>query len=95
MKKTLTLVALASVITFSALAKETPVMTLNEAESTKIEQQIEHQDRNENKLGAQSGSGSQIRTQTQTRTGMENMQPYPKMQNQMQNQSRMGGGHSH
>lgn len=110
MKKTLTLVALAGVITFSSLANETPVMTQvqNEAESTKIEQRVEHQNMqmnmNENKFGAESGSGLQTRTQTKTRSGMENMQMQnpmrtmqmqgTQMQPQMQNNSRMGGSRS-
>lgn len=106
MKKTLTLVALAGAITFSALANQTPVMTQvqNEAESTKIEQHVEHQYMNENKFGAQSGNGLQTRTQTQTRSGMENMQMQnpmrtmqmqgTQMQPQMQHNSRMGGSRS-
>jgi hypothetical protein len=43
--KTLTLVALLSFATFSAMAEEIPLMTQtqNQAESTKIQQQIERQ----------------------------------------------------
>lgn len=103
MKKTLTFVALLSLVTVSAIAEEIPMMTQtnNQGESTRIQQQVERQNmqanRYENKSGTQNASGSQVqtRTQTQTRTQMQTMQMQGiQMQPQMQHNSRMGGGRS-
>jgi hypothetical protein len=71
--KTINLVALLSLITFSAIAEETPLMTQtqNQGQSTRIEQQAERQNMqtnmNENKLGEQVGTGSQNRIRTHQR----------------------------
>ncbi len=70
--KTLTLVALLSFATFSAMAEETPLMTQtqNQAESTKIQQQEERQTMQSNMYGKklEVGNGTGVKTQTQTRT---------------------------
>jgi hypothetical protein len=72
--KTLTLVALLSIATFSAMAEETPLMTQtqNQAESTRIQQQEERQTMQSNMYGKKSdvenGTGIKTQTQTQTRT---------------------------
>lgn len=70
--KTLTLVALLSFATFSAMAEETPLMTQtqNQAESTRIQQQEERQMMQSNMYGKKSdvGNGTGVKTQTQTRT---------------------------
>ncbi|MDP3588709.1 MAG: hypothetical protein Q8R58_11705 [Sulfuricurvum sp.] len=70
--KTLTLVALLSFATFSAMAEETPLMTQtqNQAESTRIQQQEERQMMQSNMYGKKSDmeNGTGVKTQTQTRT---------------------------
>lgn len=72
--KTLTLVALLSFATFSAMAEEIPLMTQtqNQAESTKIQQQIERQnmqnEMNRKNAEMQDGKGLQVKTQTRTQT---------------------------
>lgn len=70
--KTLTLVALLSFATFSAMAEETPLMTQtqNQAESTRIQQQEERQTMQSNMYGKKSDmeNGTGVKTQTQTRT---------------------------
>lgn len=75
--KTLTLVALLSFATFSAMAEETPLMTQtqNQAESTRIQQQEERQTMQSNMYGKKSdmenGTGVKTKTQTRTRTQLQ------------------------
>jgi len=73
--KTLTLVALLSFATFSAMAEETPLMTQtqNQAESTRIQQQEERQMMQSNMYGKKSDveNGTGVKTQTHTRTQLQ------------------------
>jgi len=87
--KTINLIALLSLITFSAMAEETPLMTQtqNQAESTRIEQQVERQTMQANMYGKKSelNSGTGLQTQTQNRARL-------RMQDGSGGGLNMGGG---
>jgi len=73
--KTINLIALLSLVTFSAMAEETPLMTQtqNQGEGSRIEQQVERQTMQANMYGKKSelNSGTGLQTQTRARLRLQ------------------------